>query len=189
LASSWVGLLESALSAVANVDVINFASGGYTTLELLPDSGASGSIDNAISEQPDLIVVALAGSNDLAIGVSNANFMSRLTQLRDTARAAGIPMFFVGTTPKDLSDEERFQLADWSEQMNDSFDTCWVPANATYSPCFIEVFGELANEDFGIKSQYVAADGFHHNDAGHQVIFQQAVQIIQPYMCTATECD
>ena len=188
-ASSWVGLLQNALSAVANVDIVNLAAGGYTTLELLPGSGVSGNIDDAISEQPDLIIVALAGSNDLSMGTSTASYLSRLTQVRDTARAAGIPTFFVGTAPKNLSDPERSQLADWSEQMGDSFLTCWTPANATYSPCFIDIFTNLASDDLDIEPQYDSGDGIHLNDAGHSVIFQRAVPIVQPYMCTVRDCD
>ena len=170
------------------MSITNLAAGGYTTLELLPGSGAPGSIDEAIDEQPHLIVVALAGSNDLSIGTSTASYLSRLTQLRDAARAAGIPTFFVGTAPKNLSDGERFELADWTEQMRDRFDTCWVPANAAYSPCFIDVFSDLANDDLAIESQYDTGDGIHLNDAGHRVIFQRAVGIVEPYLCTVTAC-
>ena len=148
-ANSWVGLLESALSDAANVSITNLAMGGYTTLELLPGSGASGSIDAAIGEDPDLIVVALAGSNDLDIGTSTTNYLSRLTQVRDKARAAGIPTFFVGTAPKDLSDSERLLLSDWNTRMRSSFSTCWTPTNAAYSPCFMDVFTDLANSDLG----------------------------------------
>jgi lysophospholipase L1-like esterase len=189
LSNSWVGLLEAELSEAANVSIINLARGGYTTLHLLPGSGAPGSIDDAIDESPDLIVVALAGSNDLEMGMSTADYLSHLTQLRDTARAAGIPTFFTSTTPKNFDDEGRFLLATWTEQMRIGFRTCWVPANSTYSPCFIDVFSDLANGDMGMNPEYVAADNFHHNDAGHRVIFQNAVEIIEPYVCTVTECD
>ena len=188
MANSWVGLLTNSLSAAATVDVVNLAAGGYTTLELLPGSGAFGSIDEAISEQPDLIIVALAGSNDLPIGTTTATYLSRLTQVRDAARAAGIPTFFVSTAPKDLDDEERFLLAEWGEQMRASFSTCWVPANNAYSPCFIDIFADLANADQGIRSQYNSGDGIHLNDAGHRVIFENAVEIVRPYMCTTTVC-
>jgi len=188
IANSWVGLLESALSDVANVSITNLATGGYTTLELLPGSGASGSIDAAIDEEPDLIVVGLAGSNDLDIGTSTTSYLSRLTQVRDKARAAGIPTFFVGTAPKDLSDSERLQLSDWNTRMRSSFSACWTPTNASYSPCFMDVFTDLANSDLGVRSQYVASDGFHLNDAGHRVIYEDALEIIEPYVCTVRDC-
>jgi len=187
-ANSWVGLLEHALSDAANVSITNLAMGGYTTLELVPGSGASGGIDAALGERPDLIVVALAGSNDLDIGTSTANYLSRLTQVRDAARALGIPTFFVGTAPKDLGESERLLLADWNGQMRGRFNTCWVPANGAYSPCFIDVFADLADADLNIRSQYESGDGIHLNDAGHRVIFQDAVEIIEPYLCTVSDC-
>jgi len=179
-ANAWVGLLAQELSAEANVSITNLAMGGYTTLELLPASGASGSIDAAIAEHPDLIVVAIAGSND--IGTSTANYLSRLTQLRDKARAAGIPTFFVGTAPKDLSDNARLQLADWNARMRSRFGSCWVPENSTYSPCFIDVFAGLASADLNILSQYDSGDGIHLNDAGHRVVLQHAVEIVKTYL-------
>jgi acyl-CoA thioesterase-1 len=187
-ANSWVGLLDAALSSSANVNIVNLAAGGYTTLELLPGSDAFGGIDAAIDEDPDLIVVALAGSNDLSMGTSTTTYLSRLTQVRDAARAAGIPTFFVSTAPKDLVDEERFLLADWGNQMNDRFDVCWTPGNTTYSPCFIDIFADLANDDQGIESQYNSGDGIHLNDAGHRVIFLQAQEIIEPYLCSVRQC-
>jgi lysophospholipase L1-like esterase len=181
-------LLESSLTSTANVSISNLATGGYTTLELLPGSGASGSIDEALQEHPDLIVVALAGSNDQSIGTSAATYLARLGQLRDVARAAGVPTFFVGTAPKDLSDSERFELADWNEQMRSRFNSCWVPASSSYSPCFIDIFSQLADSDLQIAQQYEGGDGIHLNDAGHRVIFNQAVGIIEPYLCTVMDC-
>jgi lysophospholipase L1-like esterase len=188
LANSWVGLLEQTLSAEADVRVANLAVSGWATVHLLPGSGAPGNIEAALDEQPDLIVVALGGSNDIDIGASTATYLSDLTRVRDTARAAGIPMFFVGTLPKNMSDADRRLLADWNDQMGDRFATCWVPANTAYTPCFIDVFDELASDDLTVKEEYQAADGFHNNDAGHRVIFQGAIEIIEPYVCTVTEC-
>jgi lysophospholipase L1-like esterase len=188
MANSWVGLLESSLSSTANVSITNLAVGGYTTLELMSGSGASGSIDAALQEHPDLVVVALAGSNDQSMGTSGASYLSRLGQLRDKARAAGVPTFFVGTAPKDLSDGERFELADWNQQMRTSFSSCWVPASASYSPCFIDIFSQLADSDLQIRAQYEGGDGIHLNDAGHRVIFSQAVAVIEPYLCTVMDC-
>ncbi len=187
--NSWVGLLEAELSEVANVSITNLAMGGYTTVELLPGSGASGSVDEAIAEDPDLLVVALAGSNDLSNGTSASTYLSRLTQVRDRARAAGIPTFFVGTAPKDLSSSERSALQSWNTQMRSRFSSCWVPATSSYSPCFIDVFADLASSDLNIRSQYDSGDGIHLNNAGHAVIFNKAINIVEPYLCTVRACD
>jgi len=79
-------------------------------------------------------------------------------------------------------------LADWTEQMRGRFNSCWGPASATYSPCFIDVFASLANSDLEFASQCDSRDGIHINDAGHRVLFQRTVDIIQPYLCTVTNC-
>jgi hypothetical protein len=62
------------------------------------------------------------------------------------------------------------------------------PANAASASCFIDVFAERTTDDLGIEPQYQATDGSHHDDAGHRVRFQSAVEIIEPYPCTLTEC-
>ena len=53
----------------------------WTTLELMSGSGAPGSIDAALQEQPDLIVVALAGSNDLSLGTTGATYLMQRYQV------------------------------------------------------------------------------------------------------------
>ncbi|HWP05993.1 MAG TPA: SGNH/GDSL hydrolase family protein [Polyangiaceae bacterium] len=187
----WVSLLASSLDTTVSGDfsASNLAVGGYTTSELLPDSGADGSIDDAIDRNPNLIIVALAGSNDLSAGTSTETFLARLTTLRDHARDAGIPVFFVSTAPKDLSTSEKQTLQAWGEQMKTKFSSCWVPGQSNdYSPCFIDIFELLANDSLGVASEYSAGDGIHLNDAGHEVIFEAARGIVEPYVCSRTAC-
>ena len=190
-AKSWVGLLARSLddAVVPTFNSSNLAVGGYTTVELLPGSNADGSIDDAISGRPNLILVSLAGSNDLSAGTSQSTFLSRLTSMRDTAQAAGVPVFFVSTAPKDLSDSERRALRDWATAMSTTFATCWVPERATaYGPCFIDIFAPLANASLGVASAYSAGDGIHLNDAGHARIFEVAEAIVKPYVCSRVAC-
>jgi lysophospholipase L1-like esterase len=187
----WVDLLERALDerVTGSFELANLASGGYTTANLLPDSGSSGSIDEAIERAPDLVVVALAGSNDLSNGVSTSTFLSRLATIRDAAVAAGIPVFFLSTAPKDLSDEEQRTLSDWGEAIGQEFGTCWTPDDPQHSPCFIDIFGALANSSLGIAEEYGAGDGIHLNDAGHARIFEVAEPIVREYVCSMTACE
>ena len=190
-AKSWVGLLARSLddAVVPTFNSSNLAVGGYTTVELLPGSKADGSIDDAISGRPNLILVSLAGSNDLSAGTSQSTFLSRLTSVRDTAQTAGVPVFFVSTAPKDLSDSERRELRDWATAMSTTFATCWVPERATaYGPCFIDIFASLANASLGVASAYGAGDGIHLNDAGHARIFEVAEAIVKPYVCSRVAC-
>jgi lysophospholipase L1-like esterase len=186
----WVRLLSDSLEehVLGPFSGRNLAVGGHTTSNLLPDSGSSGGVDDAIELEPNLIIVALAGSNDLSNGVSTNTFLSRLTTIRDAAADAGIPVFFMSTAPKDLSDGEQQTLADWASAMGDDFGNCWTPNDADYSPCFIDIFDALANSSLGIAGEYGAGDGIHLNDAGHARIFEVAEPIVRAYVCSMTEC-
>lgn len=186
----WVSLLASELEERVVGDFVakNLSVGGYSTSSLVPGSSSNGNIDDAIDEAPNLIIVALAGSNDLSNGVSTETFLSRLATIRDTAVEAGIPVFFVSTAPKDLSSDEQHALLDWTDQMRQEFGTCWTPPATSYSPCFIDIFEALANSSLGIADEYGSGDGIHLNDAGHLRIFEIADGIVQPYVCSVTEC-
>jgi acyl-CoA thioesterase I len=187
----WVSLLRTSLedAVLGDFTTENLAMGGYTTVELLPDSGANGNIDDAIESEPNLIVLSLAGSNDLSAGTSISTFMTRLESIRDTAVDAGIPIFFVSTAPKDLSTSERETLRDWAEEMGTRFSTCWVPGGSNeHSPCFVDIFATLANGSLGVASEYSAGDGIHLNDAGHAAIHEAAFAVIEPYVCSMTAC-
>ena len=185
---AWVAQLGQALAAATSFRVSNLAVDGYTTDDLLPGSGSEGNIDDAIDAQPDLILIALAGSNDIAAGTSSTEFLQRLSRLRDRAVAARIPAFFVSTAPKDLSDAERQRLADWAKAMGQRFAQCWVRGAAAYSPCFIDVFTALADPELELAPKFDSGDGIHLNDAGHAVVFGVAEPIVQQYVCSVTEC-
>jgi lysophospholipase L1-like esterase len=166
----------------------NLSVGGHATSNLLPGSDSDGNIDDALEESPNLIIVALAGSNDLSNGVSAEAFLDRLATIRDTALDAGVPVFFVSTAPKDLSDDEQEVLYEWTNRMRQGFDTCWTPNAASYAPCFIDVFEALANASLGIADEYGSGDGIHLNDAGHRRIFEIAETVVRPYVCSLTQC-
>jgi lysophospholipase L1-like esterase len=188
-AKGWVGLLTTALDASIATDFActNLSMSGYSSESLMPE-GSAGNIDDAIASNPDLIVVALAGSNDLSLGTSKSTFFSRLSQVRERAEARGIPVFFLTTAPKDLSDEERETLKEWAVSIEEELGVCWVPAEERHSPCVIDVFDPLANSSFGVRSEFGAGDGIHLNDAGHREIFRVAEAVIGPYACSVTRC-
>lgn len=187
---AWVRLLATELERRVAGDFVskNLSVGGYASSDLMPGSSSSGNIEDAIAEAPNLVIVALAGSNDLSNGVSPETFLVRLATIRDTAVDAGIPVFFVSTAPKDLDDEAQQTLLEWTHQMRQEFDTCWTPIAPSHTPCFIDVFEALANSSLGIAEEYGAGDGIHLNDAGHQRIFEIAASIVQPYVCSLTSC-
>lgn len=190
--NGWVSLLGESLSEVvqADFDLANLSTGGLASDALVPGSGHDGGIDAALDEGPDLVLVALAGSNDLSAGTSRDEFLERLSAIRDAAEREAVPVFFVSTAPKDLSEDEQQALADWSLAMRDEFEPCWVPHSAApYSPCFIDVFDALANESLGIASEFGSGDGIHLNDEGHAVIFEIAEQVVRPYVCSVVACE
>ena len=186
----WVRLLARELEARVSGDfeVRNLSVGGYASSHLMPGSGSDGNVDDALDEEPDLIIVALAGSNDLSNGVSTQTFLSRLATIRDRAVEAGVPTFFVGTAPKDLGENERETLLEWTDQMRKEFETCWTPQAPSYTPCFIDVFEALANASLGIGAAFGSGDGIHLNDAGHQRIFEIAEAVVAPYVCSVSGC-
>jgi hypothetical protein len=60
------------------------------TVELLPGSRADGSTDDVISGRPNLILMSLAGSNDLSAGTPQSTDLSRLTSMRDAAQTVDL---------------------------------------------------------------------------------------------------
>jgi lysophospholipase L1-like esterase len=69
------------------------------------------------------------------------------------------------------------------------FSSCWVPGrNGSYSPCFIDIFALLASDSLGVATEYSAGDCIHLNDAGHEVIFEAALAVVEPYVCSRTAC-
>ena len=133
--------------------------------------------------------MALAGSNDISAGTTSAELTSRLAQLRDSALAAGIPVFFFSTAPKSLSQPEREQLASWASNLAQSFASCPLPGEAAaYAPCFIDVFTPLADARLGLAAAYDSGDGIHINDAGHAVIYDRVRRIVEPYVCSRARC-
>jgi lysophospholipase L1-like esterase len=188
---AWASLLEASLNerVTTRVTTSNLAVGGYTAYDLAPGSGTAGSIDNAISEKPDLIIVALAGSNDLDGTITTEFFISQLVALRETAKAAGIPTFFMGTLPKNFTDDNRRLLVAFDRAMASEFGACWIPGTSKpYAPCYIHVFESLADSALGLAPEYDSGDGQHPNDAGHAVLFQAAAAIVEPYVCSKTSC-
>ncbi|HEY3495302.1 MAG TPA: SGNH/GDSL hydrolase family protein [Polyangiaceae bacterium] len=190
--NGWVDLLRDALADIVtgDFDLENLAHGGYTALDIVPGSNEDGNIDDAIDVEPNLILISIAGSNDLDIDSTEEEFIERLTAARDAALEAGIPVFFVSTAPKDLGDDDRQALKDWADTMREDFSSCWVPSSPPdYTPCFIDIFAPLATGSLNIRSEYNSGDGIHLNDEGHEVIFDIALDIVEPYVCSLTECE
>jgi lysophospholipase L1-like esterase len=188
-AKGWVSLLSKSLEASVEGEFTsnNLSVGGYSSDDLMPD-GSSGNIDDAIDRDPNLILVALAGSNDLSAGTSKSQFLSRLSAIRERGEEARIPVFILTTAPKDLSNDEQEELQDWADTIQDEFGTCWTPGSPQHSPCVIDVFEPLANSGLGVRSEFSAGDGIHLNDTGHAEIARLTEAIVKPYVCSVAAC-
>ena len=159
----WVDLLRSYLLTQEPVhQLFNLAVGGYTTRDVLVTGRANHNITQALSLSPSVILVNLP-SNDVARNISDEESMANFVALRETADAAGVPIYFTTTQPRNFSStDKRQQLAAQAAQIKNLF-----------APYAIDIYGELADSDRRIRAQYGSGDGIHLNNAGHQFIFTQ----------------
>lgn len=188
--TAWADLVHATMTerAPAAFTLTNLAVGGHTTADLQPGSGVRGNVDDAIALAPQLLVVGLGGSNDLSGEMTTDRFVAELEQVRGAAESAGIPTFFMGTLPKNLTPWDRELLKEWDAAMAARFGTCWVPGDgAPHEQCFIGVFDVLADAALGLAPEYDSGDG-HPNDAGHALLFERSLRVIEPYVCATIEC-
>ena len=188
--TAWTDLIQETMADLAPgaFTLTNLAVGGHTTAHLQPGSGERGSVDEAIALQPQLLLVGLGGSNDLSGEMTTERYVTELEQVRSAAEAAGIPTFFMGTLPKNVPPWDRELLREWDSAMGSRFGTCWTPLGAEPHPeCFISVFDVLADSELGLAPEYDSGDG-HPNDAGHALLYEHSVRVIEPYVCASIEC-
>lgn len=188
---AWASALYEDLEAIAlgPVELENLAVGGYTALDLQSGSESDGNVDDAIALAPDLLIVGLAGSNDIAPDMDTETFIGQLESVRRAAEGAGIPTFFMETLPKNLSAVDRELLQGWGRAMREAFGSCWVPEReAPYDACFMEVFEPLADAELGLAPEFDSGDGSHLNDLGHLILARFASASVVPYMCQHVAC-
>lgn len=188
---AWASALYEDLEAIAlgPVELENLAVGGYTALDLQSGSESDGNVDDAIALAPDLLIVGLAGSNDIAPDMDTETFIGQLESVRRAAEDAGIPTFFMETLPKNLSAVDRELLQGWGRAMREAFGSCWVPEReAPYEACFMEVFEPLADAELGLAPEFDSGDGSHLNDLGHLILARFASASVVPYMCQHVAC-
>ncbi len=159
----WVDRLHNyLLTQLSNHQLFNLAVGGYTTRDVLPTGNDRHNITQALALNPSVILVNLP-SNDVAKGISDEESMRNFAVLREAADAAGVPIYFTTTQPRNFgSNGGRERLASQADQIRTLF-----------SPYVISIYDELADNNQRIKSQYSSGDGIHLNNAGHQFIFTQ----------------
>lgn len=165
--SAWVRKYRAALQNInQNNQVINLGVGGFTTYKIMPDSfvnpinrpaiDTTKNITRALSYNPDAIIVNLP-SNDRQWPMQEqlANFDS----LYNHSWNNGVPLYVCTTQP--ISGAGAYQAA-----VKDSII-------AKFSPYVLDFFTPLADTNNLILPQY-AADAVHLNNAGHNILFNQA---------------
>lgn len=159
----WVDLLHNYLLAqVPNHQIFNLAVGGYTTRDVLATGNANHNITRALALNPSVILVNLP-SNDVAKGISDEESMDNFVTLKEAADAAGVPIYFTTTQPRNFSTlSKRQRLSAQAAQIKTLF-----------APNVIDIYGELADSNQRIKPQYGSGDGIHLNNVGHAFILEE----------------
>ena len=159
---------------------MNLAQGGMTTYEALPTNSpavpsrpapsASANVDAALSNTPTLLLVSYP-TNDTAFGYAVDETVRNLLTIRETARSRGVAVIILSTQPRNLNATQLAQLVEIDGLMSQQV-----------GPCFVAVREALAGPDGKLAPQY-DADGVHPNDAGHAVIHDRIVDVIEGGRC------
>jgi lysophospholipase L1-like esterase len=176
----WVSLIESAYRP-AGVSIRNLAVAGTVTYHALPDSTpmsfsrpspkAGANVDAALALSPKLLLLAYP-SNDTARGYSVEETVSNLLAIRQASLAQGVPVLVLSTQPRNLSAEQRASLSLIDQQLR-----------AAVGPCFVATSERLATPDGLLQSAYDSGDGVHPNAAGHRLIADQVLAVINGGQC------
>lgn len=181
-AASWVGQLRAWLQAEEPASqVVNLAIGGYTTYQVLPTGSIppagrpspapENNITRALAYKPWLIVVNLP-SNDVTQGFSTAEVMANYATIQSVAAAAGIPIWFTTTQPRNLpaqsQRDQQLEIANLTM--------------ATYGSYAVDVWNGLAAADGRILAQFDSGDGIHLNDLGHDLVYERVLGAIWEYL-------
>ena len=178
---SWVERLQAGQLA-RQVTVTNIARGGTLTWQALPTASVppvgrpppdpTVNIDRALAAAPRLVLLSFP-TNDTAAGYAAAETVANLGTLRAAAAAAGVAGLVLGVQPRDSLDlAQRAVLAEVDRGLA-----------AAAGPCFVGLFAALADANGNIATSYAAGDGIHLNDAGHAVVLQRVLAVLEGGRC------
>lgn len=178
---SWVERLQAGQLA-RQVTVSNIARGGTLTWQALstasvppvgrPRPDPAVNIDRALAASPRLVLLSFP-TNDMAADYTAAETVADLDTLRAAAAAAGAASLVLGVQPRDGLDlAQRAVLAEVN-----------LGLAAAAGPCFVGLFAALADANGNIATSYAAGDGVHLNDAGHAVVLQRVLAVLDGGRC------
>ena len=172
-ANTWVNRFRAWLqSENPDLDVLNLGRGGYTTYHLRPtdmpaqqadrpDPDTFRNIDAALRRHPAAIIVNLP-SNDAAYGYATEEQQRNFEAMASAAEAAGVPIWFTTTQPRDLDAEgiaTQLAVRDW--------------ILATYGDRAIDFWTGFANAEDGQSPRYDSGDHVHYDDEAHRIFFER----------------
>jgi lysophospholipase L1-like esterase len=179
----WSDLLQDSLGN-RGVNFANIAKGGTVTYHglsitapLVPNRPAPDpaiNIDQALSRNPAVLLVAYP-TNDTANGYAVSEAVNNILTIRGAALEKKIPVLVLSTQPRNLPAAQLAQLQQIDTQL----------ATAV-GACFVNVHGLLAGPDDHIAAAYDAGDGIHPNDAGHRVIADAILKVVNGASCIKT---
>ncbi len=175
LDSSWANKYKRFLSAaVPGSEVVNLATGGFTTFNVMPTGYAppspwntaayqpapANNITRALSLSPSLIIVNLP-TNDCANLVPTATQIANYDRIVQEAQTQGVPVYITTSQPRNTDPAGRTLLI----QMKDLI-------LSRYGSRAIDFWTGFADAGGSILAAY-NFDGTHLNTAGHAVLFER----------------
>lgn len=165
-------LFEKVKTKYPNATLHNFALSGST---------AQGVVANQLPQvspvNPKLIVIVV-GTNDILLGISDEEFGSTYGQLLQQAAKTQADIIVL-TIPKfvatDIFPESQYDEADKRAQRLNQI----IQSRANTTPrTRVFDFYKFSEQELVEKSDLLANDGFHPNDAGHERIAAELAEFI-----------
>lgn len=165
-----------------NYESVNKGVGGYTSYLLLPTGSprvpnrpAPDTVHNitaVLKTNPNLVVCNLP-SNDVANNYTSEEFINNLKAIRAAAEAAGVPIFFTTTQPRNFDNlSQRQKLQDQAALIRSAF-----------GPWVIDIYDELTYlSNLTIKPEYGSGDGVHLNNAGHAYLASTLAGVVDAFL-------
>jgi len=175
LDSSWANKYRRYLSAaVPFSEVVNLATGGLTTFNVMPTGYVPPSpwntavyqpaqaynITRALALSPSLIIINLP-TNDCALLVPTATQIANFDRMIQEAQTAGVPVYITTSQPRNIDLAARTLLI----QMRDL-------VLSRYGSRAIDFWTGFADAGGSILPAY-NFDGTHLNTAGHAILFER----------------
>lgn len=180
LVSDWVRLVRQTYASRA-VDIVNFAKGGTSSYVGLPAESLPvpyrplpdplHNIDAALARTPKLVLLSYP-SNDIDSGFSVDEVVRNLLATRSKALAGGAAVIMLSTQPMNFPPEKLRQLEQIDERLQ-----------AAAPQCFVALRKAMAAPDGTLAKIYDSGDRRHPNDAGHALIRDKIVSLIDGGQC------